>query len=385
MAASSSTQPWEVENVPWELEGIDDEEGSGSEAEFDYEKVTAEEAEEQLFAYTCDLKRKGTISATQACTWAFWAAKAGAKGPIRELAESPEESATKASSRFSKKFDRVTGDNVADDNFYELEVPSHVRATASNAVQLLPSVPPLEAFVEEHYNDPTLKQTLDQALENRELPPNYLSHPVVVEAPPGTIVLPGALYVDGMPFVRHDSLIGFWTYCMLTGVRTLVAALRKSEVCKCGCKGWDSVYQVLLMLAWSFEALAGGKHPQTRHDGSAWGKDVGRSSLAGTELGFKVALVLVKFDLAELSPSFGFPSVASKNHPCIYCWESAEGLRNLRCLSSLGNGRQKTLEDLNLACERCETLIIVTDETFPKLRAALKPDRREQGHGVYAS
>ena len=102
MAASSSTQPWEVENVPWELEGIDDEEGSGSEGEFDYEKVTAEEAEEHLFAYTCDLKRKGIISATQACTWAFWAAKAGAKGPIRELAESPEESATKASSRFSK-------------------------------------------------------------------------------------------------------------------------------------------------------------------------------------------------------------------------------------------------------------------------------------------
>ena len=73
---------------------------------------------------------------------------------------------------------------------------------------------PIEAFVEEYYNDPTLKQKLDQALENRELPPNYLSHPVVVQAPPGSIVLPGALYVDGMPFVRHDGLIGFWTYCM---------------------------------------------------------------------------------------------------------------------------------------------------------------------------
>ena len=115
------------------------------------------------------------------------------KGPIEEHAESPEGSPTKAESQFSKKFDRVTGDDVTDDNFYELEVPSHVRATASNAEQLLPSVPPLEAFVEEHYNDPTLKQTLDQALENRELPPNYLSHPFVVNAPPGTIVLPGGV------------------------------------------------------------------------------------------------------------------------------------------------------------------------------------------------
>ena len=166
---------------------------------------------------------------------------------------------------------------------------------------------------------------------------------------------------------------------MLTGVRTLVAALRKSELCKCGCKGWDSVYQILLMLAWSFEALAVGKHPQTRHDGSPWGEDVGRSSLSGAELGFKVALVLVKCDLAELSPSFGFPGVTSNIHPCLYCWETAEGWRNLRCLSSLGNGRQKTLEDLTHACERCETLIIVADENFPKLRAALKPDRREQG------
>ena len=213
---ASSSNPWKVETVEWALEDIDGEEGSGSGAEFDYQHLTAEEAEQHLFDFTVDLKRTGTISAKQACTWAFWATKAGAKGPIEELAESPEGSPTKAESRFSKKFDRVTGDDVTDDNFYELEVPSHVRATASNAEHILPSVPPIEAFVEENYNDPTLKQALDQALENRELPPSCLSHPVVVEAPPGTIVLPGALYVDGMPFVRHDGLIGFWTYCMLT-------------------------------------------------------------------------------------------------------------------------------------------------------------------------
>ena len=194
---ASSSNPWKVEN-DWALEGIDGEEDSGSEEEYDYQNVTAEEAEQQLFDFTVDLKRTGTISAKQACVWAFWAQKAGAKGPIEKLAESPEESPTKAGSRFSKKFDRVTGDDVTDDNFYELKVPSHVRATATNAEQMLPSVPPLEAFVEENYNDPTLKQKLDQALENRELPPNYLSHPVVVNAPPpGTIVLPGRFTSTG--------------------------------------------------------------------------------------------------------------------------------------------------------------------------------------------
>ena len=85
---ASSSNPWKVE-TDWALEGIDGEEGSGSEAEFDYQHVTAEEAEQHLFDFTVDLKRKGTTSPKQACTWAFWAAKAGAEGPIRELAESP--------------------------------------------------------------------------------------------------------------------------------------------------------------------------------------------------------------------------------------------------------------------------------------------------------
>ena len=94
---ASSSNPWKVE-TDWAVEGIDGEEDSGSEAEFDYQNVTAEEAEQQLFDFTVDLKRTGTISAKQACTWAFWATKAGAKGPIEELAESPEESPAKAES-----------------------------------------------------------------------------------------------------------------------------------------------------------------------------------------------------------------------------------------------------------------------------------------------
>ena len=100
---ASSSQPWEVEIVAWGLEGIDHEEGSGSEGGFDYHHVTPEDSEQHLLDFTCDLNRKGLISAAQACTWAFWAAKAGAKGPIQELAESPEESATMAGSRFSKR------------------------------------------------------------------------------------------------------------------------------------------------------------------------------------------------------------------------------------------------------------------------------------------
>ena len=57
---ASSSNPWKVEN-DWALEGIDGEEDSGSEAEFDYQNVTAEEAEQHLFDFTVGLKRKGTL------------------------------------------------------------------------------------------------------------------------------------------------------------------------------------------------------------------------------------------------------------------------------------------------------------------------------------
>eukprot|EP00969_Alexandrium_andersonii_P121853 5387748-Alexandrium_andersonii.AAC.1 len=59
---------------------------------------------------------------------------------------------------------------------------------------------------------------------------------------------------------------------MASGRRHLCAVLRKSEMCKCGCRGWCSVFSVFLMIRWAFESMGSGIYPSERHDGQPFGE-----------------------------------------------------------------------------------------------------------------
>ena len=96
---------------------------------------------------------------------------------------------------------------------------------------------------------------------------------------------PGALFIDAVPFARRDSLIGFWFYNVISGVRHLLVAVRKSELCSCGCRGYDTLFPIMLWLHWVFAALAKGEVPPNRHDLSS------AMEFAGLALGFKVACI----------------------------------------------------------------------------------------------
>ena len=48
-------------------------------------------------------------------------------------------------------------------------------------------------------------------------------------------VLPLAVYVDGVPYKKRESFVGFWDVNMLTGAWILRALLRKAEYCDCEC------------------------------------------------------------------------------------------------------------------------------------------------------
>ena len=82
------------------------------------------------------------------------------------------------------------------------------------------------------------------AKEAGELPQVYLNHPAVTSAPAGVDVHPVALYLDGVAYHRLDSVLGIWVYFLLTGHRHLIVVSRRSELCSCGRKGWDSLCPV---------------------------------------------------------------------------------------------------------------------------------------------
>eukprot|EP00969_Alexandrium_andersonii_P167310 7396061-Alexandrium_andersonii.AAC.1 len=103
--------------------------------------------------------------------------------------------------------------------------------------------------------------------------------------------------MDGVSFARADSVLGVWVYNVVTQLRHLAAVFRKSELCQCGCDGWCSLFPLFSWLHWSFCALAEGKYPRERHDQTPFNaKEQTRAELAGTEVGFRMAVTFVKGD-----------------------------------------------------------------------------------------
>ena len=124
---------------------------------------------------------------------------------------------------------------------------------------------------------------------------------------------------------------------MLIGNRHLVVLLRKREMCQCGCRGWCSLFPVFLFLKWSLAAMKAGVHPHARHDATVFSpEDVVRSLLAGSALGWKAVVVLIKVDWAEFAVRLGFPTWSSKNHPCMLRHASRDDLFSFIGYSALG-------------------------------------------------
>ena len=376
---SVPVHPWESDE-PWARPPQAEDDGSGDEQPFDYDAVTLPEACAEFYDHLVHMKHAGLISAKSCCITAWWAWKAGAGG-VEKLAFAPG----KNSGAYSKHFDAVVFESARDENdFYEVLVPGECRGDASGMLRNVPVIPPHEALWEEVSSTPHLLQRVVEARDNKLLPPAYYDHPVVESAPAEAIVVPTAIYMDGISFVRHDNIEGVWFYNLITCTRTLVCVLRRSELCACGCRGWDSFYQILLMLAWSYRALATGEFPRERHDKAPWAMDVGRSSLGGAPMNFRACLLFVKGDLAEYGKFWGLPSTASHMHPCPFCAATSADWSSLLPFSCLGNTRSMSWDLYNEACERCEVLVEVTELNFARLRASLRKDRRLTGNRGWA-
>eukprot|EP00969_Alexandrium_andersonii_P070688 3120391-Alexandrium_andersonii.AAC.1 len=115
---------------------------------------------------------------------------------------------------------------------------------------------------------------------------------------------------------------------MITGMRHICGIVRKAAVCRCGCRGWCTFWPLLRFLRWSFEALAAGTYPHTRHDGKPL--QGSRGEKAGQQLRSKAAVLYCKGDWAEFCERFGFPSHGSGLRPCFCCTAAgnAQGTTN---------------------------------------------------------
>ena len=204
--------------------------------------------------------------------------------------------------------------------------------------------------------------TLGLAVARGQWAPKYLDHPVVREAAAGEVVWPLAIFCDKVPYQSRDSTLVFYAYNIVTATRHLVMALRSSELCRCGCQGWCTLFVVMQWLLWSLRACASGRWPASRHDGKpfATAGDAHRASMVDEPL-FKGALVHILGDWAEISHTWGFPDWSNVLHPCYCCTSVKDDLRQVGSLSPLSEPwPMKDHAAYVRACNGCERLVQVT-------------------------
>eukprot|EP00959_Pyramimonas_sp_CCMP1952_P072204 1507955-Pyramimonas_sp.AAC.1 len=83
----------------------------------------------------------------------------------------------------------------------------------------------------------------------------------------------------------------------VSGKRYLICSIRKSDVCRCGCKGFCSIGNIQRTIAWSFNCLADGIYPALDHTGRPFHDDP-RATQRGLDLaeGWRGALTEFRAD-----------------------------------------------------------------------------------------
>jgi hypothetical protein len=217
-----------------------------------------------------------------------------------------------------------------------------------------------------------------------DLPDSYWDHAAVVasQAAGEPLPLPLSLYIDGVPFTKHESFLGFWILNVASGVRRVVALLRKGDLCRCGCRGWCSIFPIWQFLTWSLSSLAQGVFPSARHDAAPWPEtDAARQLVAGKPLGFRAVVVFVKGDWLEFSSTLGFMSWATAATPCMFCEATRDDMFDFRRFSALDSGWPEiSCEAYEQHCRAAEVWAIIDNEAQLKaIVAALHFDKRKQG------
>ena len=340
-------------------------------------ELTSDEAGLEFVQMLLDLLFAGKVAAKHLCVLCFWASKAGVKaaGPYAFRPDAP-------SGHFQRHLDLVLGAKVADT--YEIALPGHHKFDVSRTVHDNVVLAPHELLHSEVLSAGAEK--IQTSITEKQWPPIYWEHDLVQTAQDNKedLPIPLSVYVDGVPYSRNDSFLGFWTENLATGARNLVALLRKSDLCRCGCKAWCSIFPVLLFIQWSLKTMVAGCFPSSRHDHLRWrASDAARASLAGTALGYKALVLYIKGDWLEFSSTLGFLSWSVATAPCMWCDSSVQDLFNFIGISPLGIGggkRDYDADEYDAACAAAEIrCTIATREQHRSIVNALRYDKKKKG------
>ncbi|CAK0815537.1 unnamed protein product [Prorocentrum cordatum] len=317
---------------PWEKRDADEESAH----------VARQKSGDSLSDMLLVLYANGTLDAKAVCILAHHATEAGVQHDIiKRIARPPDLQAGKYAAHLRK------------------HLPLQESAPEMNALQLPMTIRNRRTI------KPTLVSPLHEALE-AELAL------LDTRVKPGDErrVFPIAIYIDGIKFTRSigpgraDSLACVTGYNMATDKRHVLYVLSKREMCRCGCRGWDTLWGCPNHLRWSLAAAAEGNRPDVRWGGSDWPGDsaysVGKRE-AGT-LQHRYVLCQIKADWAEFCTSLGFPAWSSFHCPCFMCACRKAKMFDFNGITVENHNWGDRPLDYEAACRNCEVEVHVEDE-----------------------
>lgn len=268
-------------------------------------------------------------------------------------------------------------------SLYEVRVPGHKRWEHHRSAHFLQTLPLHEQLAQEAAEHPELASELRRLTRQGEWCDDYRLHPLV-RAHPNEVVYPLSLYLDGVSHSKVDSVLGITISNMVSGTRHLCVALRKSLLCRCGCKGWCSIREIWAFVDWCITALAAGEFPRQRHDGSEWtAADEMRESLQGRKLGFRGAIVQIKADWDEFAKSLGMNSWQHSARPCPFCNTDKEhlfsGIKHWSLVDAAA--RLTTPAVYEAECASCEQVRTLSQADHAVVLARLAYQKRQGASG----
>jgi hypothetical protein len=267
--------------------------------------------------------------------------------------------------------------------FMVMHVPGQGKHDLERTIQTVHVQPGHEQLIDDYKaNLETCERNLAQLKADNQLPPSYWHHPVVQGAALALLVFPIAIYLDGVPYSLTDSVVGIWLISLIDSRRYLIAVIRKRILCKCGCKGWCTLWHFFAMLHWDLQAGARGQYAAERYDGPWWsGSDDARMARASQPFGFKLALMYIKGDWMELGVSIGLPTWADSLRPCFCCNAYFDNLFDTTGMTIddfiwLINDDNAYFE----AASKCEIIVALRNaEDMSSIVQFLRYDKRKQG------
>jgi hypothetical protein len=345
----------------------------------DIEDLSEAESSAEFMNFLVHLKMTGVLAAKAVCILSFWAKRGGLISPGDALALSPH----RTGGAFSAHFDKVIGIDVAmRENWYMLDVPGHSKHDVSRCIKKVAVKPAHESLADELAETVGIMQLLADRVRTEEWADNFLEHEHVKLHGPENVI-PIGLYVDGVQYQRRNNTIGFWCVNLITQRRHLMVVLQKRDLCRCGCKGYCSLFPALAFIEWTIAAMVDGRYPTVRHDRPWVPADTG-FAVAGDSLGYIAVPVLFKGDWAEFAGTMGFRSWAHHGHPCFRCCATGGPHGTIKVVEGISvvdlPWAKKTQESFEQACQACEFKIIVADATdLAVITGQLKYDKRRTG------